>query len=248
MPFVYPTAFFGGQRLASAIRLNGTDEALTRTASATSSDRRFFTWDVWIRRRETGRADYIHTVDNAALGHRLFVNTSDQLVLFGTTIGPATSCNVISSVTISAEVWTHIHVDYDTTQAAGNRVRFWFDGVEDASKTVATAPAGTDINFAVNTLVHSVGRDLNASGFYKGDIALFHWIDSAVVGVSTFADTINGTYQAIEATGLSYDANGHFLNFASANDLGNDADNGKDHTLANVDETNAIGDGPPSDY
>lgn len=246
--FIASAAIGWDQRYANAIRLNGTDEALTRTATATSSGRNKFTWDVWIRRRETGRDDYIHTVDNAALGHRLYVNSSNQLVLFGTTVGPTTTCNVISSVTIAAEVWTHVHVDYDTTQSAANRVRYWFDGVEDTGKTVATAPAGTDINFAINTLVHSVGRDLNASGFFKGDIALFHWIDASVVGVSTFAATINGTYQAIEATGLTYDANGHFLDFADANDLGNDIDNGKDHSLVNVDSSNSIGDGPPTDY
>ncbi len=246
MPLVYPVAMFGGgsQALGNALVLNGTDEALTRTAAATSANRAKFTWDVWIRRREIGRNDSIHSVDNAALGHHLYVDTSDRIVLFGTGIGPVTSCHVTSTVTVPAEVWTHVHVEYDTALAAGLRVQMWINGVA-SGVTVSTAPSGTNINFAINGLVHSVGRDLNSGGFFKGDIALFHWIDSLVVPVTDFADTIDGTYQAIEATGLVYDTNGHFLDFADANDLGNDPDNARDHTTININASNASGDGPP---
>lgn len=250
MPLIFPTVFFGGQRLASAIRLNGTDEALTRTANANTTDRTQFTWNVWVRRDQTGRNDYIHTTDNGTHGARLFINSSDRLVLFGSDAATPgnTHCNVLSSVTIAADVWINIHVEYDTALAASNRVRFWFDGVEDTSKTVSVAPTGTLSQWSLNTTVNSIGRDLNAGGFFFGDLALFHHVDGSVVGVTTFADTIGGTFQAVEALGITYQGNGWFLDFVNASDLGNDPDNSNDHTLVNVDATNAIGDGPPTSY
>lgn len=248
--FIASAAIGWDQKHANALRLNGTDEYLTRTPGSTSTTRSRFTWDVWVRRDEIGRNDYIHTVDAVSFGGRLYINTSDQLVLFGhDVVTPGnTHCLITSSVTIPADVKTHVHVEYNTALAAASRVRFWFDGVEDTGKTNTVNPSGTNTFFGLINQPHYVGHDSNASGFFKGDIALFHWVDGSVVSVGTFADTINGTYQAIEATGLTYQQNGHFLSFSDTSDLGNDADNNNDHTLVNVDASNGVGDGPPTDF
>lgn len=239
-----------GELLAKAIRLNGSNEYLSFTPGSTSSDRTQFTWDVWVRPGSTGINNFIHTVDAASFGNRLFIDTSDQLVLFGhDAVTPGnTNCRVTSSVTLSADVWTHVHVEYDTGLAAANRVRFWFDGTEDTSKAVSTAPSGAITFFGLSGQPHYIGHDSNEAGFFDGDLALFHWVDGSVVGVSTFADTVNGVYKAIEATGLTYDANGVFLDFTNSAALGNDPDNGNDYTLNNIDSTNQIGSGPRTTY
>lgn len=239
-----------GELLAKGIRLNGTDEYLSFTPGSTTTDRTQFTWDVWVRPGTTGINNYIHTVDAASFGGRLYINTSNQLVLFGhDAITPGnTHCLITSSVTFSADVWKHVHVEYDTGLAAASRVRFWFDGTEDASKTNTVNPSGTNTFFGLNAQPHYIGHDANASGFFDGDLALFHWVDGSVVGVTTFADTVNGVYKAIEATGLTYDNNGFHLDFTNSADLGNDADNGNDYTRVNVDSANQIGDGPRTTY
>ncbi len=247
---IIPVSHFNTISLANAIRLNGSDEYLSFTPGANSTDRTQFTWDVWVRPHVNGINNFIHTVDAVSFGGRLYINTSEQLVLFGhDVVTPGnTHCLVTSSVTFSVDVWTHVHVEYDTGLGLGSRVRFWFDGTEDTGKTTSVNPSGTVTFFGGNALPHYIGHDSNAAGFFDGDLALFHWVDGSVIGVTTFADTVDGVYRAIEATGLTYQQNGFFLDLADPGDLGNDADNGNDYTLNNVDATNAIGDGPPTTY
>lgn len=241
------TGAFGGQQHARAVRFNGTDEYMERTGPATTGSRAFFTWDVWVRRAQTGRNDYIYTTDNAATGGYLRITTANTVQLFCSAVIPPVLCDVTSSLTVAADVWVHVHVVFDTSQAAGNRVQFTIDGVADASPTVTTAPSGTASQFGLN-IPSRIGSDQNSGGTFEGDLALFYFVDSSALPDSDFAATINGTYQAIQAS-PTYSTAGFFLDFDDASDLGNDTSgNGNDFTLVNMNSSNSIGDGPPANF
>jgi len=247
LPIIALAHFASSARLANAIVLNGTDERLSRTATATTVTRTKFTFDGWVYPTSSGVARPIYTVDTGANGGLIWLTTGN-VVRYDETDGVAAdTINALGTTTISANVWTHIHLEYDSTQAtAANRVKIWINGSAD---TVSFPGSNTpDLNqsslYGINTLVHSIGWDQNTAAFFPGRLALLHWIDGTVVSVSTFGQTVGGQWQAKLPTGLTYGNNGFFLDFSNASALGTDVDAGHNFTLTNIDATNATGNGP----
>lgn len=247
LPIIAVSHFASG-RAGNAITLDGTDEKLSRTASATSAQRRKLTFDFWVYPTTSGAVQPIYTVDNGAFGAKLWITTGDVLRYDETDGSAGDDISCLGSTTIAVSVWTHLHVEYDSTLGtASDRIKFYINGVQDTVSFPGgnTPDSNQPSSFGLNTLVHSIGWDANASAYFAGRLGLMHWIDGLVVSLSTFGETVGSTWMAKLPTGLAYDANGFFLDFASAADLGNDADAGHDFTLTNIDSSNAIGDGPP---
>ena len=126
---------------------------------------------------------------------------------------------------------THVMMTYDTTQAvAADRLRLWVDGVEITSFSTderANIPLDADVEAFGNTLfamqhIYGAGGTIDCDGVVGGLVA----IDGLAITDPTVFD---------EVYAGSVGARGYHLDFADANDLGNDIGaNGTDFTLNGV--------------
>ena len=243
MPVFTPFGFFAGGGQAVGVRIDAaTSERFRRPAASIPGSTGFgqTTWSFSVRRRATGTM-YVHTAGQPASWGRLTIASNGKVTLFDRdTVG--TKINITSNDAVPAETWTHVHVVRDITLAAANRVKMWIDGVQ-STTTNATNDAGISMNFNV-AFDNFVGYDANATAYGGGDLALFYFLDTTAEPVTRFGDTAGTWKRKDPGTGLVYSGAGFFLDFANADDLGNDSANGLSFLEDNIDATNALGDGP----
>lgn len=132
--------------------------------------------------------------------------------------------------------WYHVLHVIDTTQSTStNRVRTWFNNVEDnnASWSFPSQNFTTDYN---STEVVRIGYD--DGELLGGYLAEFHWLDGQVIwDPGQFGEYDNaGVWRPKEASGLTYGTNGFYLKFdpSATNGIGHDhSGNGNHFTATN---------------
>lgn len=253
LPILPMALFAGSQAVAAACRFNGTNEYMTRTASASipSPQNRQNTFSFWIR-PDSGGAGTFRPIYHAYNGFVQYayvaINASNQIAYVQDDGVAGLDINAFSSFTVDHDAWQHIVVQYDTTLGtAAARIQMYKDAVGGNASYGTTPALNTGIFMGVNTWLHYVGHRPVGSSYYSGDMALLYWIDGAIHPVTDFADTIDGIYQAKLAS-PTYVNNGVYIDMQDPSDLGVDVDNGRDHTLVNIDSSNAVGDGPPVSF
>lgn len=246
MPGMFPGGLAMARGFAPACLFNGADERMARTPGVATSDRTQFTWNFWIFVNSIPANQVgLHQAFQAANGGGIVLSNGGFMnyvsVQAGSTNGGANS--PIGAVVTG--VWQNWHIEYDTNLAAGSRVLMWLNGTS-VSVTTGTAPTGSNTNLGT-TNPHHIGYNPNISSFYDGYMARFHWIDGAIVPISNFGHFEGSQWISnLPNSAFSYDANGFFLDFLDASNLGNDAGpNGVDQTLTNIDSTNYLANGPP---
>lgn len=242
MPFLTPALFMTkAQTLATALRLDGVNQRLQRTVGTISANRLKATHSIWFRVPVLGVFNPLFTVDNGVGGAYIAINADDEIVVYeGNGVAPPYRFGETGAI-VQQDEWHHLHVKIDT--AATDVLQIKLDGVLAYSGNTNM----TGSTFGLQTLTHSIGYDQNAGAFFRGDLAIMHWVDGVAMESSDFADVIDGIYQAKEVH-PTYGVNGMFLPFADPDDIGKDFDNGNDFTLSNITAADLIGDGPPVNY
>jgi hypothetical protein len=236
--------------LGRACRFNGTNEYMSRTATASipSPQNRKNTFSFWIRPDSSGAGTFrpIFSANGGPLYGFLAINTLDQILYRQDDSVATIDVNAASTFTVDHDVWQHIVVQYDSTQGtAANRIKMFKDG-SGGNASGSMPGANAAIFLGVITWPHYIGHESGGS-YYLGDMAFFYWVDGAIHASTDFADTIDGTYQAKLAS-PTYNNNGIYIDMQSPNDLGNDVANGRDYALTNIDSSNLVGDGPPVSF
>ena len=249
LPIIPMSHFAASQAVAAACRFNGTNEYMSRTATASipSPENRKNTFSIWLRPDSSGSGTFrpLFFASGGPLYGFLAINALDEILYRQDDSVATIDVNAASTFTVDHDVWQHVVVQYDSTQGtAANRIKMFKDG--SGGNASGTMPASNAAIFlGVNTWPHYIGHD--GGSYYPGDMALFYWVDGAILPSTDFADTIDGIYQAKLAS-PTYNNNGFYIDMQAPNDLGNDVANGRDYALTNIDSSNAVGDGPPVSF
>ena len=143
--------------------------------------------------------------------------------------------------------WIHHVIGIDTTQStAGNRVKWYVNGVQQSIFTTETqATEDSSLEWSVADATIAVGAYAKTSGFgdyFDGYLAEVVFIDGIQYAASDFGEFDSdspSTWKPKDPSGLTFGNNGFYLDFEASDNLGNDANGGTDLTesgLAAVDQ------------
>ena len=153
----------------------------------------------------------------------------------------------------NTQTWTHLVAVWDTASggASADLVKLYVNGVRVTNWATSNAPSASQVS-EINSTSHSHQYNAyNGTQFGDGYLAEVIFVDGYALDPSVFGqtDTSTGRWIPKEVTAATLNAagggssgfgtNGHYLNFADKNDLGNDVSgNNNDFTESGLDTTN----------
>ena len=210
---------------------------LTRTQDAGASVKKF-SFSFWFKRGLINNTNQYIYSDEVSLYSGILINTSNQIEIFcftgASTVYKAATTRVITDTS----QWNHIVINIDTSQAtAADRQEIYLNGV-DQPLTISNQISQDNTSFTIGTAVPiGIGSFISNSSPrlpFDGYLAEFVYINNVNLAASNFGqvDTSTGRWIPKSLSGLSFDATGFYLNFAT---LGEDVSgNDNDFTNANV--------------
>jgi len=137
--------------------------------------------------------------------------------------------------------WYHIVLTIDTTQAGGNRVKYYVNG-----ERVTSFLANTEVNqnsnvlYVNDTTIHAWGRkNVTADKWLNGSLSHVHFIDGTAYDASAFGetDTTTGEWKAKTSPSVTYGTNGYFI-FKDGNSVTDQSGNSNNWQVGNGTLTN----------
>ena len=245
----------GGYQISRSLRFNTADSAYLNRTPASATNRRTWTYSVWLKRGQLTASDDwrllacrpssgVYTLFSFInTGSGSFPNALQLVDNNGTSLAT-------TPVYRDPSAWYHIVLAVDTTQAtASNRVRIYVNGVEVTAFSASTYPT-QNVDLQINTAnSHNIGRDPSTGvSFFDGYQTEINLIDGTQLTPSSFGETNaqTGVWQPKAYSG-SYGTNGFYLNFSdnsntTAATLGKDySGNGNNWTPNNFSVTAGAG-------
>ena len=240
-----------GYQIDQSIRFNFSDAAHLLRTPSTASNRRTWTWSLWVKRSGLGNPggpNQVHQLFGVGAGSCLRFTSTDALRL-ETPAGNHTF--VTSQVFRDTSAWYHIVLAFDSTQATDtNRRKLYVNGsqVTDFSSTTFTGLAQNaewDIN---STSQHQIAKS-NLADYFGGYLAELNFIDGTALDASSFGEyNADGVWIPKAYTG-SYGTNGFYITGETASDLGEDfSGNNNDFTSSGLTTTDQMLDTPTDNY
>jgi len=245
----------GAYTIDNSCRFNINDTAyLARDVATTLSNK--FTYSFWVKRCTFGTYQYIVTWrDGSGAGSpygMIQFNNDDTLSPFE--YDTASSANyavytVTDAVFRDPSAWYHIVVNFDYTRSTSDRVRVYANGTlqtfgtnenSASAGTPQSQATGSDGNFLGVAKLYNASTQMG--DFYMAEV---HLVSDAALAASEFGETnSNGVWVPKEYSG-SYGDEGHFLDFESSGDLGNDVSgNNNDFTSSGLAAADQMEDTP----
>ena len=239
-----------------SIRFNDGDSAHLSRTLGTASNRKIWTYSLWMKRCALGTRQMFFTV--AAGGGAQGIIEFDQgdggnggmnKLIFNTETSGTTTLNwELEKEFTDTAAWYHFVFVYDTTQStANNRFKCYINGVEQTEGWDRNSTPGQNEEQAFNNaLDHRIGEGHTAANYFDGYMAEINFIDGAAKQASDFGVVSSSTGQWVpkEYTG-SYGNNGFYLKGEDSSDLGNDSSgNGNDFTSSGLAAADQVKDSP----
>jgi SPRY domain len=190
---------------------------LSRTFGALPVTRTKCHIHTWVKRSTLGAIQQIFNgYDGSSSGSAAlhFIAGDTLEVFFG---GPAANNIVTTQVFRDVGAWYCIDVAIDTTQAtAANRITVWVNGVQVTSFGTTNYPAQNATHqWTYNNANNKIGVNWDNTTPSDQYLADFYFIDGTPLTPSTFGQfDSNGNWTPIKPTGLTYGANGFYLDFS----------------------------------
>ena len=204
----------------------------------TATNRKIWTTSFWIKRTNLGNTSHVIGAGSTSARPTMEIFISNTGV-FGLSQYNGSGYDITlntNRLLRDCHAWYHIIVAVDTTQAtASNRVKIYFNGIEETSFSTANY-FSQNFEPAVNSATtHSIGRNPfgNGAGSMTDSVASFYFIDGQALTPSSFGETdaTTGIWKPKAYTG-SYGTNGFFLKFENSGSLGTDSSgNGNNFTV-----------------
>lgn len=206
---------------------NGSNASLSRTFGG-SGNRQKWTKSFWIKRASAGQelvnltgmnynntGGACHSTEIRLWNDKLDINDVDIGLRLTT-----------SGAFASTSQWYHVVLTYDSTQASpSQRVRLWVNNVAPAFAT-ANYPGQNAASFWNSGAPHYIGKiNIQTMGdvrFFPGLITEFNFIDGQALSPDQFGALNNGVWEPVSYAGTR-GANGFYLKFADAQNLGADS-------------------------
>lgn len=241
-----------GYSIDQSIRFNFSDGAHMLRTPSTASNRRTWTWSLWVKRSGLGNPggpNQVHQLFGVGAGSCLRFTSTDALRL-ETPAGNHTF--VTSQLFRDTSAWYHIVLAFDSTQATDtDRRKLYVNGsqVTDFSSTTFTGLAQNaewDIN---STSQHQIAKS-NLADYFGGYLAELNFVDGSALAPTDFGETNADTGQWVPVRYAgSYGTNGFYLKGQDSSNLGNDSSgNNNDFTSSGLTAADQVSDSPTDNY
>ena len=247
-----------GYNVANSCRFDGGSSYLTAGSFGTPTSATTCTLSFWVKRCEVdgGSANYIcGTYDGSRSNALDFVYDAANTLSFyhgssdgnGKLVKPARLFRDPSA-------WTHVVWACDTTQGtAANRIKVYFDGVEDAKATATYPDEDAESKIFADTN-NKIGSNWNATTgtILDGYLAEFVFIDGLALAASSFGEFDEDSptiWKPKDVSDLTFGDNGFWLDFEDSSAFGNDVSgNNNDFTTSGLAATDQATDTPTNNF
>jgi len=202
-------------QISRSLRFNSADSAYLNRTPASASNRKTWTWSVWVKRAKLSN-DYGGTMISCATGTS--DGNSGYFWFYADAIRfQSYNTQFITTTAVYRDVsaWYHVVLAVDTTQAtSSNRIKLYVNGTQVTAFAATNYPAqNTDLSInSANS--HTIGLgDGVYSNFYLTNI---DFIDGQQLTPSSFGQTnsTTGVWEPVQTVGfLTYGTNGFHLDF-----------------------------------
>jgi len=239
--------------------IDGTD-TLRLAAAGSDGDKKHWTISMWIKRSKLATLQHVWSWsrNNTNAEGGFYFDANDQLVFIND--GQNGSSNEIDGRWRDTSAWMHLVWSCDADNGTNaNRWKVYVNGVQ---KTITGGPTISDANGKINegsTQEHWIGgraRSLNSNvadaSYFSGYLAEVVFIDDATLDPTSFGEFDEDSptiWKPIDVSGLTFGAEGYYLDFQNAAELGTDV-SGNSNTLAenSMDATNQSTDTCTNNY
>jgi len=244
-----------GYQISRSLRFNDADAAYLNRTPASATNRRTWTYSVWLKRGTVSKSDDWRLLACRPSGgvYTLFsfINTGSGSYPNALQLVDNNGTNLATTpIYRDPSAWYHIVLAVDTTQAtASNRVRIYVNGIEVTAFSASTYPT-QNVDLQINTAnAHNIGRDPSTGvSYFDGYMTEINFIDGQALTPSSFGSPspISGVWGPTAYLG-TYGTNGFYLNFSdnsntTAATLGKDySGNGNNYTPNNFSVTAGAG-------
>ena len=244
-----------GYEIEQSIRFNDDDSAHLSRTLGTASNRKIWTYSVWIKRCTLGTRQMFFTVaaGGGAQGILEFdqgdggTGGMDKLIVNNETSGTTALNWELEIAFRDPAAWYHFVFVYDTTQSTTNdRFKCYINGVQQTEGWDRNSTPGQNEQQAFNNaLDHRIGEGHTAANYFDGYMAEINFIDGTAKAASDFGEyNSSGVWVPIEYTG-SYGNNGFFIDGRDSSDLGDDeSGNGNDFASSGLAAADQMPDTP----
>jgi hypothetical protein len=185
--------------------------SLTRTFSA--GNRKTYTFSAWCKFSDTtGSSTLFHANIWSATPWGLIQRQSDNTINFRDYGG--SDFNIVTNRLFrDTSAWYHVVVAVDTTQAtASNRVKFYINGVQETSFSLANYPTLNHDTAFNNTVQHQVGHEGGIGNYFNGSMSHINFIDGTAYDATAFGEyDANGVWTINTSPSVTYGTNGFFI-------------------------------------
>jgi len=219
--------------VSNSLRFNdGDSPALTRSLGASETSTQKGTFSFWVKRGQLTTAQMIYTnevADDNNRGQILFED-DDTFMIRDTVSGSNTTLYATTQLFRDTSAWYHMVVALDSTASAGERITVFKNGtrIPDAQFGTSTEPS-QNANFNIltggQTNKNHIGKVHGGSNHFDGYLAEFVYCDGQVLDADSFGEFDSDSptiWKPKDVSGLTFGANGFYLDFEDSSALGND--------------------------
>ena len=198
--------------IEQSLRFNNPDNAYLSRTFVTPTNRKIFTFSVWLKRSVFGAYPRIFSTATGAGGNTDNINfMNDNTLRFSSDFGHLITTQVFRD----PSAWYHIVYAFDSTQSTeANRLKLYVNGTQVTSFGTTNYPTLNDEIDFNSAIVHDLGRNAPESGQnMDGYLAEVNWIDGQAKAPTDFGETGDyGEWKPVEYSG-TYGNNGFYLPF-----------------------------------
>ena len=245
-----------GFDIDNSLKLEADNAEYLHFTPSSQTDYERLAFSIWVKRTEIRTTQTIAEFGNGTANTtqlRIGFDDSDRLFVYGNSI----IWRQTEQIFADTGAWYHLFFLFDTTQGTSNdRIRIWVNGnmIAHTDYSGLNNPgSGTAMGFN-KTNQQSLGtQDEDGPKNYLCGYIAQAWASGGTPPVVTDfgeVDSDTGIWKPIDISGVSIpDANGFFLDFSNASDLGNDSSsNNNDFTLNNVTSADQALDVPTNSF
>jgi len=238
---------FGSQWLANAgsgyeidqsIRFNDDDSAHLSRTLGTATNRKIWTYSLWIKRANLGTRQMFWSVAAGGGAQGIFEfdqgdggnGGMDKLICNNETSGTTALNWELEIAFRDPAAWYNFVFVYDTTQSTTNdRFKCFVNGALQTEWDRNSTPGQNEEQAFNNALDHRIGEGHTAANYFDGYMAEIHFIDGTAKAASDFGEYNDDGVWIPKAYSGSYGNNGFYLKGQDSSALGDDTSgNGND--------------------
>jgi hypothetical protein len=253
------SALGGAFEVANSCRFNG-DAYMHKSLSATATHADKCTFSIWVKPQVSDNRNTFVAAGVDSGNYMKVRLQDDKVAIYGNRSSQNDLHVVTNRVLRDPSAWYHIVLQIDTTQStAGNRVKFFVNGVQETSLSTTTymdQNADCFLNGGVSSSKLFIGAFDTAADDGVSEQGEGYFAEVALIDGSILAPTEFGEYDEDSPTiwkpkdisGLTFGANGFYLDFEDSANLGNDKNGGTDLTEVSIAAADQSVDTPTNNF